>query len=113
MSHRYHIYKENKEKIVRNSPLLHHGHCPQPKEFVEIVKSVMQKDARRHQKKPHSQLEQYPKKANKTKHNELSICLYSINQFYLIQEKNYFKKIYLTKKQKIKRCWIIQPNKKK
>ena len=33
------------------------------------------------------------------KYNEVSIYLYSINQFYLIK-KNYFKKIYLTKNQK-------------
>jgi hypothetical protein len=58
MSLRYHICKEKKEKIVRNSPSLHHEHCPQPKEFVEIVQNILQKDARRHQKKPHGSLEQ-------------------------------------------------------
>ena len=41
----------------------------------------------------------------------MSICLYSINQLYLIREKNYFEKIYL-KKQNIKRPRITQPKKK-
>jgi hypothetical protein len=34
----------------------------------------------------HGSLEQCSKKANRTKHNEVNIQLYSINIFYLIQE---------------------------
>jgi hypothetical protein len=49
------------------------------------------------EKKLHSSLEQCPVKTNRKKHSEVSILLYSINQFCLIKEKNYFNKIYLTK----------------
>jgi hypothetical protein len=41
----------------------------------------------------------------------VSICLYSINQFYLIQEKDLFWKNIFNNKQKIKRPKIIQQKK--
>jgi hypothetical protein len=40
-------------------------------------------------------LEQYSKKANKIKHNKVSIYLYSINWFYLMQEKKVISRKYI------------------
>jgi hypothetical protein len=37
MNHRYHTYKEKKEKIVGDPPLLDHRHSLQPKALAELV----------------------------------------------------------------------------
>jgi len=86
MRHQYHTCKENKEKIVGKLSTLHRIHHSRPKEFAKTIQTSVQKDARWHSKKPLRLLEQCPRKANQTKYNEMSIHLYSINQFYLIQE---------------------------
>jgi len=56
MNHQYHTYKEKKEKIVGDPSLLHHRRHSQPKNFVEIVQTPMQKDTRRYQKQPQGSL---------------------------------------------------------
>lgn len=65
------------------------------KKFAEMIQTPLQKDARRHQNKPHGLLEQYSKKANQIKHNKVSIYLYSINWFYLMQEKKVISRKYI------------------
>ena len=57
----------------------------------------MQNDARWHWNKLHGLLDQCSVNANRTKHDEMSICLYLTNQFYLIKnnisQKTKYKKI--------------------
>jgi len=85
-SHRYYIYHENTGKIVGDSSSLYCEYRPSPKKFVETVQTPLQGVAQHHQKKQHRPLEQCLGKANRAKHNEVSIHLYSINPFYLIKE---------------------------
>lgn len=103
MNNRHHTYKKKKENIIRDSPPLHHDYHPQPKFFTDMVQTSLHKDARQYRKKSYGSLEQCLGKANRTKHNKFSFCLYSINQLFLIQEKKYFEKIYLTKNKKNKK----------
>jgi len=101
--HRYHTCKEKKEKITEEPPPpLDHGHRLQPKKLAKLVQTPLLKDARQHRKKLYGSLEQCLVKANWTKHSEMSIHLYSINQFYLIKEKLFWENI-SNKEQNIKR----------